>query len=80
MADYDWVLFTPQASAPATPAKLEVYYLNSDDHLYICIDGTGAGGGACSDLRFVPSASPPAAAEGKVYYDTDDSFYLCTAV
>lgn len=81
MAVYDWVLFTPQGAAPATPAKNEIYYASGDDRLYLCPDGTGAGGGAYSDLRFSPQGAAPAAAKGKTYVSSsDDHLYVCTAV
>ena len=78
---YDYVTFTPQADAPALPAKNEIWYKDSDDRLYVCIDGTGAGGGAYDDLRFVPQANEPPAARGRVWLKaSDEHLYVCTAV
>ena len=78
---YDYVDFTPQASAPASPAKNELYYKDSDNRLYYCTDGTGAGGGASSSLALIPVATAPFAARGRVYVDSDDQHaYVCTAV
>ena len=77
---YDYVTFTPQGSAPASPAVNEVYYKDSDNRLYTCPDGTGGGGGAYNDLRFVEQASAPTAARGRVYLSSaDDHLHLCTA-
>lgn len=76
---YGYVTFTPQASAPASPAKNEIYYKDSDNRLYYCTDGTGAGGGAYSSLGFVPAASNPTASRGRVYMKTDQRLYVCTA-
>ena len=53
MPSYDYVTFTPQSSAPASPAKNEIYYKDSDNRLYLCTDGTGSGGGAKDDVRLV---------------------------
>ena len=78
---YDYVTFTPQASVPADPATNEIYYKSGDDRLYLCLDGTGTGGGAQADLRFVPQTSIPTAARGRVYNaSADDHLYVCTAI
>lgn len=79
MAVYDWVEFTPQAAAPASPATNEAYYKDGDDRLYVCTDGAGAGGGAYGDLRLAPQASAPTAARGKVCLGTDHRLYVYTA-
>ena len=80
MPSYDWVTFTPQNSAPASPAINEIYYKDADDRLCLCTDGTGAGGGAYNDLRLVEQGSAPTAARGKVYLaSSNDHLYLCVA-
>lgn len=81
MAAYDYVDFTPQASDPASPAKNEIWYRSSEDRLYCCPDGTGAGGGAVDDLRFVPQASDPTPARGRVWMKASDKhLYVYTSV
>jgi hypothetical protein len=77
---YDHITFTPQASAPASPALNEVYYKHSDDRLYMNQDISGSGGGAYDSLSLVPTSSPPTAARGRVYLDSDDDhLYVCQA-
>jgi hypothetical protein len=80
LASYDAVVFTPQGSAPASPAANEIYYSDGDNRLYLCPDGTGTGGGARDDLRLIPKGSVPTAVRGKVYLsDGDGHPYVCTA-
>lgn len=77
---YDYVDLTPQTNAPASPAKNEIYYKDADDRLYYCTDGTGSGGGAYSNLAFVPAASAPTASRGRLYVNTDSRLYVCVAL
>lgn len=81
MPTYDHMTFTPQQSPPANPAAGEMYYDDGDDHLHVCLDGEGQGGGAYDDLRLASRQSAPTASRGCVYQAASDSrLYVCTEV
>jgi hypothetical protein len=80
MTDYDYVTFTPQSSAPGSPAANEIYYKDGNDRLYLYPDGTSEGGEAEADLRFVPQSLAPTASRGRVYVASANNHpYVCTA-